>query len=83
MFDREMGIKLDEDWSAVRVVKIGEEDKLFEVGKALMDKGYYTSTVTFPTVSRSDSGLRIMIRTNMYDDEILDYANLIKAYKSM
>jgi 7-keto-8-aminopelargonate synthetase-like enzyme len=79
LFDNEMGIKLDEDWSAVRVIKIGEEDKLFEVGKALMEKGYYTSTVTFPTVSRADSGLRVMIRTNMYDEEILEFAKLIKS----
>lgn len=82
LFDHEMGIRLDEEWSAVRVIKIGEEDQLFKVGKALMEKGYYTSTVTFPTVSRSDSGLRVMIRTNMYDEEILEFTRLIKTYKS-
>lgn len=82
LFDNETGIKLDEDYSAVRVVKIGEEEKLFEVGRFLMEKGFYTSTVTFPTVSKSESGLRIMIRTNMYDEEILEFTKLINASRN-
>lgn len=79
LFDEALDIQIDEPWSAVRVVKIGEEEKLFEVGKMLMEKGFYTSTISFPTVKRSDSGLRVMIRTNMYDDEIKEFANLIKS----
>jgi len=82
LFDDILGININETWSAVRVIKIGEEEKLFEVGKMLMDKGFYTSTVTFPTVRRTDSGLRVMIRTNMYDEEITEFANLIKSVKA-
>ncbi len=80
LFDKKLGLQINDPLSAVRVIKIKEEEKLFEVGRMLMEKGYYTSTITFPTVSKTNSGLRIMLRTNMYDEEIIEFANLINCY---
>ena len=78
LFDELMEINVGEEISAVRLIKIEDETKLFKIGKFLYDKGYYVSTLTFPTVKRSDSGLRIMIRSNMYDSEIREFVSLLK-----
>lgn len=78
LFDELMGIDVGEEISAVRLIKVQDETKLFEIGKYLYNKGYYVSTLTFPTVKRSDSGLRIMIRSNMYDSEIREFVSLLK-----
>lgn len=78
LFDELMGIDVGEEISAVRLIKIEDETKLFKIAKFLYDKGYYVSTLTFPTVKRSDSGLRIMIRSNMYDSEIREFVSLLK-----
>ncbi|MGC5328292.1 aminotransferase class I/II-fold pyridoxal phosphate-dependent enzyme [Brevibacillus sp. SYSU BS000544] len=77
-FDRELGITGMDPWSGVRVVNIEDQEKLFHAGQTLLEKGYYTSTITFPTVKKSDSGLRIMIRTNMYDEEINEFISILK-----
>lgn len=80
-FDRELGITKTDPWSAVRLIRIEDEEKLLNAGKTLLERGYYTSTITFPTVKRSDSGLRVMVRTNMYDEELQEFIDIVKTVR--
>lgn len=77
-----LGIKESDPWSAVRVLEYANEDELFFTGKRLFEKGYYTSTIAFPTVKRGEAGLRVMIRANMYDEEIKEFADLTRSIKN-
>ena len=81
LFDTLIDIQEMDPWSAVRVIKYENEDELFFTGKKLFEKDFYTSTIAFPTVKKGEAGLRIMIRANMYDKELKDFAMLTKQIK--
>lgn len=80
-FDKLMGITNSDPWSAVRVIRYPDEEELFFTGKRLFERGYYTSTVAFPTVRIGSSGLRVMVRANMRDEELEEFSSLIKIIK--
>ncbi|MCC8058612.1 aminotransferase class I/II-fold pyridoxal phosphate-dependent enzyme [Cloacibacillus sp.] len=81
LFDQLMDIKESDLWSAVRVIKYPDEDELFYTGIRLFEEGFYTSTVAFPTVKGGNSGLHIMLRANMEDEELRKFAGLLKLIK--
>ena len=52
------------DGFAIRLVRTGSEEGAVESAKEMMERGFYTSAVFFPTVERGRAGLRIMLRAD-------------------
>lgn len=52
------------DGFAIRLVRIGSEERAVEGSKEMMERGFYTSAVFFPVVERGRAGMRIMLRAD-------------------
>ncbi len=62
----------------IRVLRFGEPDKAIERSYKLYQKGYYASAVFFPVVERGKAGIRIMMRANLTEEQIREFASLVK-----
>ena len=54
----------------IRTVEIGNELKAIAAARALLDRGFYTSAIFFPTVAKGRAGLRLCPTAGHSDDEI-------------
>ncbi|WP_375167023.1 aminotransferase class I/II-fold pyridoxal phosphate-dependent enzyme [Bradyrhizobium brasilense] len=45
----------------IRMVSIGSEAKATAVGRELLDAGFYTSVIFFPTVAQGNAGVRVCV----------------------
>lgn len=64
LFDSLVDTEERGDGFAIRLVRIGSEEGAVEGAKEMMERGFYTSPVFFPTVARGRAGMRIMLRAD-------------------
>jgi 7-keto-8-aminopelargonate synthetase-like enzyme len=58
----------------VRRITIGETDRAVRMSAELYRRGYYSSAVFFPIVPHGEAGLRIMIRSDLSEEQITSFA---------
>jgi 7-keto-8-aminopelargonate synthetase-like enzyme len=54
----------------IRTVEIGDELKAIAAARTLLDRGFYTSAIFFPTVARQRAGIRLCPTAGHSDEEI-------------
>ncbi|RVI76235.1 aminotransferase class I/II-fold pyridoxal phosphate-dependent enzyme [Sinorhizobium meliloti] len=54
----------------IRTVEIGDEMTAIGAARALLDRGFYTSAIFFPTVARGRAGLRLCPTAGHSEDDI-------------
>lgn len=54
----------------IRTVRFGDELRAVHAARALLEKGYFTSAIFFPTVARGEAGLRICLSATHEEDDI-------------
>jgi len=64
------------DGLPIRLIPVKNEDATVNIAKNLFQEGFYTSPLFFPVVSRSKSGLRVMIRSDMSQEQILSFSEI-------
>jgi 7-keto-8-aminopelargonate synthetase-like enzyme len=62
----------------LKVVHIGDEKASVAASAAMLERGYYTSAVFFPIVRRGEAGLRIMLRADNTEADILGFAAALR-----
>lgn len=62
----------------VRVVTIGRNSDTIKLSHQIFSEGFYVSPVFFPIVAQNESGIRIMIRTDVPKEEIARLAASIR-----
>jgi 7-keto-8-aminopelargonate synthetase-like enzyme len=78
-FDEKMPTKFAGNLLPVRAVVIGDRDKSISISRNLLDKGYYVSPVYFPVTSRGNEGLRVMIRSDMNQEDLKKFCELLNS----
>ena len=63
----------------IRIVKFGAEEEAIRASKAMFEQGFYTAPVYFPIVERGKAGIRIMIRANIDQEDIVRLCDSIKS----
>lgn len=54
----------------IRTVEIGDELTAIGAARALLDRGFYTSAIFFPTVGKNRAGLRLCPTAGHSEDEV-------------
>jgi 7-keto-8-aminopelargonate synthetase-like enzyme len=54
----------------IRTIKIGNEASAISATRKLIDRGFYTSAIFFPTVPQGEAGLRICVTASHTQEEI-------------
>lgn len=54
----------------IRSIKIGDETSAISAARRLIDRGFYTSAVFFPTVPQGEAGLRLCLTASHTEEEI-------------
>ncbi|XEN33451.1 7-keto-8-aminopelargonate synthetase-like enzyme (plasmid) [Ensifer sp. WSM1721] len=62
----------------IRTVKIGDELTAIGAARALLDRGFYTSAIFFPTVARGRAGLRLCPTAGHSEDDIRGVGGAVK-----
>ncbi|PDT50317.1 7-keto-8-aminopelargonate synthetase [Sinorhizobium fredii] len=62
----------------IRTVEVGDELKAIAAARALLDRGFYTSAIFFPTVARGRAGLRLCPTAGHSEDEIRALGSVLK-----
>ncbi|WP_085035448.1 aminotransferase class I/II-fold pyridoxal phosphate-dependent enzyme [Ensifer aridi] len=62
----------------IRTVEIGDELTAIGAAKALLDRGFYTSAIFFPTVARGRAGLRLCPTAGHSEDDIRGVGGAVK-----
>jgi 7-keto-8-aminopelargonate synthetase-like enzyme len=75
-FDNEM--QFDFQFSPIRMIDIGDEDKALRICKKILENGFFVSVVFFPIVRRQKAQLRICITANHSKEQIINLAKTIK-----
>jgi 7-keto-8-aminopelargonate synthetase-like enzyme len=63
----------------IRVIPLDSPDMAIGVSEGVFKRGYYTSAVFFPIVARNKSGLRVMMRADMSQSDVLGFCSAVKA----
>ena len=61
----------------IRTVRFGDELRAVHAARALLEKGYFTSAIFFPTVAHGEAGLRICLSATHEEDDIHGLCNAI------
>lgn len=67
----------------IKLIDIGEESKAVERSRAMLDRGFHASAVFFPIVARGRAALRLMLRADLQQDDILRLCAAVKEVKSL
>ncbi|HEX5745881.1 MAG TPA: aminotransferase class I/II-fold pyridoxal phosphate-dependent enzyme [Archangium sp.] len=78
LFDREFPTKLAGNGMPVRLLPVGEEEKAVRLSKELYKRGYYCSAVFFPIVAKGEAGVRLMLRADMDEAQVLAFCATVK-----
>lgn len=73
-------MKIDAPFSPIRMLMVGDEQAAIELGKTLLQHGFFLSTVFFPIVARGKAQLRICLAANHTEAQILSLVTMIKQY---
>jgi len=63
----------------LKVITLGDEAKSVEASRRMLERGYYTSAVFFPIVRRGAAGLRVMLRADLTENDIRNFAAALNA----
>lgn len=63
----------------IRVIPLDSPEMAVRVSEGVFKRGYYTSAVFFPIVARNKSGLRVMMRADMSQDDIRDFCSVVSS----
>ncbi|PSS59991.1 7-keto-8-aminopelargonate synthetase [Ensifer sp. NM-2] len=63
----------------IRTITIGEQSDAIAAARSLLDLGFYTSVIFFPTVARGKAGIRVCPTAGHTIDEVSSLANAIVA----
>lgn len=63
--------------SPIRVVPMASPEMAVRISEAVFKQGFYTSAVFFPIVARSKSGLRVMLRADMTEQDIRSFCAIV------
>ena len=77
LFDRLVPTEQAGSGFPLKVINIGDEERAVAASAAMLESGYYTSAVFFPIVKRGAAGLRIMLRADNTDEDILGFATAL------
>jgi 7-keto-8-aminopelargonate synthetase-like enzyme len=61
----------------IRTVRIGDELLAVAAARHLLEKGFYTSAIFFPTVARGEAGIRICLTSDHTQPQIRDLVTAI------
>ena len=75
LYDRLMDV--DQPFSPIRMVKIGDEQLAIRCGRQLLESGYFVSVAFFPIVPKGHAQLRICLASNHTPEEIVALTNAI------
>jgi 7-keto-8-aminopelargonate synthetase-like enzyme len=81
LFDELVETQARGDGLPIRFVSLGDEQATIEIARGLLDSGFYTSAIFFPVIARGNAGLRIMLRSNMQDEEIREFSLVLNQLK--
>ncbi|QOZ36388.1 aminotransferase class I/II-fold pyridoxal phosphate-dependent enzyme [Bradyrhizobium sp. CCBAU 53421] len=73
VFDRRVQTPEKANSLPIRMVAMGSEAKAIELARELLDAGFYTSVIFFPTVAQGKAGVRVCITA---DHEVRDIERL-------
>lgn len=65
------GVPVGESGAGIVPVIIGDEDKLFEIHRNLLDGGIYTNVVSYPAVRRKECRLRLCVMKDL-DPQVIE-----------
>jgi 7-keto-8-aminopelargonate synthetase-like enzyme len=63
----------------IRVIPLDSPDMAISVSEGVFKRGYYTSAVFFPIVARNKSGLRVMLRADMSEEDVRSFCSAVRA----
>lgn len=66
--------------SPTRTLLLRSDQETIRIAKAMFNLGYYVSPVFFPTVSKTDCGLRFMPRADMSMEQLKDFVKTLKHF---
>jgi 7-keto-8-aminopelargonate synthetase-like enzyme len=78
IFDRQVVTEDAGSAFPVRVVTIGNTEDTIRLSKKILSAGFYVSPVFFPIVARDQSGIRVMLRTDVPNEEIYRLSLVIR-----
>lgn len=78
IFDREVTTEDTGSPFPVRVVTVGNNEDTVQLSKRIFAEGFYCSPVFFPIVKQNESGVRVMVRTDVPKEEIQRLARVIR-----
>ncbi|MFH0271044.1 aminotransferase class I/II-fold pyridoxal phosphate-dependent enzyme [Vibrio jasicida] len=81
LFDELVETQARADGLPIRFVSLGDEQATISIARGLLDFGFYTSAIFFPVIARGKAGLRIMLRSNMQDEEIREFSLVLNQLK--
>ncbi|WP_264769711.1 hypothetical protein [Coxiella burnetii] len=64
----------------IRLIHIGDAKTIADIAKAIYKEGFYASPVSFPVLKQGKAALRIMMRSNLRDEEIIKFCQLLKNF---
>ncbi|WP_344446128.1 aminotransferase class I/II-fold pyridoxal phosphate-dependent enzyme [Kitasatospora nipponensis] len=62
----------------VRRVDVGDAERAVKLSAQLFERGFYSSAVFFPIVPKGESGLRLMMRADMDEQLITEFAGHVR-----
>ncbi|MFD7417982.1 aminotransferase class I/II-fold pyridoxal phosphate-dependent enzyme [Kitasatospora purpeofusca] len=62
----------------VRRIDVGDAEQAVKLSAQLFERGFYSSAVFFPIVPRGEAGLRLMMRADMDEPLIREFAGHVK-----
>ncbi|UOU97761.1 aminotransferase class I/II-fold pyridoxal phosphate-dependent enzyme [Chryseobacterium daecheongense] len=67
----DLGLDTGVTCSAIIPVKIGDQNKMWDIGRILIENGVYTNPIMYPAVARKDARIRMSV-TARHEKEHLD-----------
>lgn len=77
LFDSLIKTNEQGDQLPIRLIPIGDAEKTVEIAKQVFNNGFYTSPLFFPIVPRNNAGLRVMIRSDLTENQIRAFSSCI------
>jgi 7-keto-8-aminopelargonate synthetase-like enzyme len=69
-FDERIPTRTRGEDFAIKIIDVGPEAAAVERSRRLLERGFYSSAVFFPIVPKGRAGLRIMLRSNLSQDDV-------------
>lgn len=63
----------------IRVIKIGKAEDAVARAKKIFAQGFYAAAVFFPVVEKGNAGLRMMLRADISEQDIVNFGQIVKA----